>query len=130
MKIKLSKAKANNIRIAYCAFLGLYIIAVILKLFELKIFGMIASGASWGAYTTLFFCGIKAFRGNKPLLISNICFFILNIVTVLYAFSDSADIVGLYFALATVLLFLIISNKTLGILEEKYKDKQLKENPD
>jgi len=129
MKIKLSKEKANNIRIAYCAFWGLYIIAFIFKLFELKIFGVLASSVSWGAYTTLFLCGIKVFRSNRPLLISNICFIILNITTVLCAFSDGTGVVELYFALATILLFLIISNKTLGILEEKYKDKQIEESP-
>ena len=123
MRIRLNKEKAIVIRIAYCTFFGLYVLAFILKLSELKIFGIIASGVSWGTYITLFLCGIKVFIDNKLLLISNICFLIFSVIAILYALSDSTDIVGLSFALASILLFLIISNKTLGLLEEKYRDK-------
>ena len=124
MRAKINKGKIANIKASYCAFFGVYILAFIFGSSDLKTFGLIGSGVGLGGYLLYFFIGYKLLKQKRLLLIGNICFVLFNIVTVLYAFNDNNDsIVGLLFAIASVLLFLIISNKTLGVVLEH--DEQL-----
>lgn len=117
--IKLATEKITNIRIAYLTFQGIYILGFFFGLEQIKLVGSTASCVAWGMYILLFYIYIR-FTESIWLLTSNICFFISHFVFIYFTLEEESSIYGLVFSTISILLFLLISKRTLYRIYDKY----------
>ena len=125
MKIFLNKEKARCIKIAYISFFGLSVLSLFLSQFltgrDFVVFGTIASGIAFGAYSFFFFLNLKLLLKHFILFVGNICFICAQLSFVVFSlFLDFKGIRELIFGVLTIMLFLLVSNKTLLILLKRY----------
>jgi hypothetical protein len=125
MRISLNEEKARIIRIAYMSFMGVNIISLILSQVrtgqDLVVFGTIASGVAFGTYCCFFFLNLKLLFKYKWLFAGNICFILSNLSFVTLALTlELRGIMELILVVFTIILFIVVSDKTLKILIKRY----------
>jgi hypothetical protein len=125
MKVNLNEEKARNIRVAYLSFFGVSVLSLlVLQFYSVRgfvQFGTIASSIAFGTYLLFFFLNLKLLSKHFFLFVGNICFIFLNLSFVVYAlFLDFRGIRELILGALAILLFLLVSKKTLEILLKRY----------
>ena len=119
--MNLSEEKAKNIKIAYISFFGLSVLSLFVSQFhpgrDFVNFGTIASSIAFGAYLLFFLLNLKLLSKHFLLFVGNICFICAQLSFVVFALClDFRGIGELILGVLTIVLFLLVSNKTIQVL--------------